>query len=454
MSNLSFSISVDQAGTRKIASAWLQLGLVALLLAGFFSVLLVLSRTPGMQNLLPLKDFFKVALIIHVNLSVLIWFLAFAGVFWSLSSIKQPRIWDYTALALAVLGTLIIVLTPFAGDGEPLMNNYVPIINHAWFFKGLLFFVAGMICILLRTLFTNLPPLRPQTGEQLLHFAIYIAAISAMTALAAFIASYLGTPKVLTPELYNEILFWGVGHIMQFTHTQLMLVAWLILAFAIGVNIRISADWGTVLFIIVLAPLIVVPLIYLSYQSFFPQHIAAFTELMRLGGLGAIPLGSLILFWIIKSARTPKSKPHLKAALYWSISLFAAGGLVGFLIKGSNVMIPAHYHGCTVGVTLAFIGITYYLLPKLGYAEPNVKWATLQSWFYGGGQLIHIIGLAWSGGYGVQRKAVGAAQTLDRLPEVLGMGMMGLGGLLSIIGGFLFLLVAYKAMFDSKPKLI
>jgi glucose dehydrogenase len=58
---------------------------------------------------------------------------------------------------------------------------------------------------------------------------------------------------------------------------------------------------------------------------------------------------------------------------------------------------------------------------------------------------MHILGLAWSGGYGVQRKTAGAAQGLDRLPEILGMGMMGLGGLISTIGGLLFLIVMIKA---------
>ncbi|WP_231882681.1 hypothetical protein, partial [Oleiphilus sp. HI0061] len=62
-----------------------------------------------------------------------------------------------------------------------------------------------------------------------------------------------------------------------------------------------------------------------------------------------------------------------------------------------------------------------------------------------GGQLMHILGLAWSGGYGVQRKTAGAAQGLDRLPEIIGMGMMGLGGLISTIGGLLFLIVIIKA---------
>jgi hypothetical protein len=59
---------------------------------------------------------------------------------------------------------------------------------------------------------------------------------------------------------------------------------------------------------------------------------------------------------------------------------------------------------------------------------------------------MHIIGLVWSGGYGVQRKTAGLVQGADRLGEIAGLGLMGLGGMVSIIGGFLFLVVCYRSI--------
>jgi len=59
---------------------------------------------------------------------------------------------------------------------------------------------------------------------------------------------------------------------------------------------------------------------------------------------------------------------------------------------------------------------------------------------------MHIIGLVWSGGYGVQRKVAGAEQVLRSTGEVAGMGLMGLGGLIAIIGGLLFVVVVLQAM--------
>ena len=142
----------------------------------------------------------------------------------------------------------------------------------------------------------------------------------------------------------------------------------------------------------------------------------------------------------------PDEGRPLRAALITSMALFGAGGLIGFAIEGSNVKIPAHYHGCIVGVTLAFMGLVYHLLQRMGFAAVPVRPAALQAWLYGAGQLMHVAGLAWSGGYGVQRKAAGAEQALRTAPEIAAMGLMGLGGLIAVIGGLMFLVIAINSM--------
>lgn len=128
------------------------------------------------------------------------------------------------------------------------------------------------------------------------------------------------------------------------------------------------------------------------------------------------------------------------------MSLFAAGGAIGFMIKGSNTLIPAHYHGSIVGVTLAFMGVVYWVLPLLGYTLERTRLLRAQPYLYGGGQLLHIFGLAMSGGYGVQRKVAGTEQVLDGLAQTVGMGMMGLGGLFASVGGLCFLIVVINAL--------
>ena len=121
-------------------------------------------------------------------------------------------------------------------------------------------------------------------------------------------------------------------------------------------------------------------------------------------------------------------------------------------ISGSNVKIPAHYHGSIVGVTLAFMGLVYYLLPRMGFGRPQGRLARLQPALYGGGQLLHIAGLLWSGGYGVQRKVAGGEQLLRTPEQVAGMGLMGLGGLLAVAGGVAFALVVLRSLWTSSTS--
>lgn len=90
----------------------------------------------------------------------------------------------------------------------------------------------------------------------------------------------------------------------------------------------------------------------------------------------------------------------------------------------------------------------WLLLPRLGYGAPDRRWATWQAYLYGLGQLLHITGLMWSGGYGVQRKVAGTEQVLRITGEVVGMGMMGLGGLIAVIGGLLFVVIVIRAVWN------
>ncbi|MEJ2087927.1 MAG: hypothetical protein P8Y69_05530 [Gammaproteobacteria bacterium] len=97
-------------------------------------------------------------------------------------------------------------------------------------------------------------------------------------------------------------------------------------------------------------------------------------------------------------------------------------------------------------MTLAFMGVVYLLLPRLGCPITQPKLLYLQPYVFAGGQLMHISGLAMSGGYGVQRKVAGAAQGLEGFHEIVGMGMMGMGGLLAAIGGLIFLIIVISAL--------
>lgn len=72
-------------------------------------------------------------------------------------------------------------------------------------------------------------------------------------------------------------------------------------------------------------------------------------------------------------------------------------GVIGFLVSGSNVIIPAN-HRSIVGVTLVLVGATYHLLLILGFNTVLQRLMIWQAWIDWDGQLLQIIGLAWSSG--------------------------------------------------------
>ncbi|MEW8172090.1 MAG: cbb3-type cytochrome c oxidase subunit I, partial [Candidatus Thiodiazotropha endolucinida] len=140
----------------------------------------------------------------------------------------------------------------------------------------------------------------------------------------------------------------------------------------------------------------------------------------------------------------------LRRSLWMSMLLFFSGGAIALFISGVNTIIPAHYHGSIVGVTMGLMGLAYLLLPKLGYPPVQGRLAELQPWIYGIGQLLHITGLAMSGAMGIQRKTAGAAQGLDTLSAKLAMGVMGIGGLLAVIGGVIFVWVMLRIFITTR----
>ena len=443
-----FTLPVPNNNARRITTGWLFLGLIALVIGGLFTILIVLSRTPFFQEIIPWVDFFRTALVVHVDLTVLVWFLAFAGVFWSYNSSNRGLYVGWASLALASLGTLIITLSPFTGESHPLMNNYVPVLQNTVFLTGLSIFGLAFALLVMRSFFTVGASENKTSGESVLRFGLFVALIASLFALGALFLSYFGIDEGFEGEAYYDRLFWGSGHIIQFSHTQLMLVAWLWLASVSGAYLRLSPRLVLVLFVLGLSPVAVTPIIYLAFDVSSGNHLFWFIQVMKYGGgLAAVPIGLAISLAIIEKWRPTPGFEIERNALLYSVLLFGVGGLIGFLITGSNVTIPAHYHGSIVGVTLAFMGMTYHLLPRLGFRKVTGRAARLQPGIYGIGQLMHIIGLAWSGGYNVQRKSTAAEQGFE---QIAGMGLMGLGGLISIIGGVIFLVVVYLAIKPEK----
>ncbi len=442
-----YALEIPQDRRRVLALGWLWLCVLALLGAGVFSLLLVLARTPYLSDVIPWINFFHSALVVHVDLSVLVWSLAFGGVLWSLNQRPGSSFLAWIALFLACFGAAIIVVSPFVRDAQPLMSNYVPVLQHAVFFTGLFTFASGFSLLVVNSMIFMAPVGPWMSARGALRFGLNTAAISAAVAILCFLWSYLKIPDYLMGRSFFELLFWGGGHVLQFTYTLLMVVCWLWLSREAGLTLPITPRVVLIILFVGLACVFIAPLIYLAYPITAPQHVELFTWLMRWGGsLGTLPLALALIVALLRYGGEMAYEVMARSALQCSLLLFGIGGVIGFMISGSTVTIPAHYHGSIVGVTLAMMGVCYVLLPALGYPLRDLKLATWQPVVYGGGQLLHVGGLVWSGGYGVQRKVAGAAQDLDSIERVLGMGLMGLGGLVSSLGGLLFLIIILRAL--------
>lgn len=355
---------------RALATGWLTLGLASLVLSGVFSVLLVLSRTPYLNKLFTLADLFRVALVVHVDLSVLVWFVALGGMLWSINGTARGLAWGRLALGVCAAGMVLMSAAPFVAAGQAIMSNYIPVLDQPVFLLGLTVFGFGSAALVVRALAAAHPLGVRFDASGSLRFGLHAAAVSAAVAVLAFVWSYLAVPRSLDAAAYYELLFWGGGHALQFTWTLLMLVAWLWLTGACGGRVPLSPRITVLMFMLALVCVFVTPLAYLAYDIGSVEHRRLLTWAMRFGGGLAILPMSLAVLVALRPLQQPLERARpLRAALIASVVLFAAGGLIGLDISGSNVKIPAHYHGCIVGVTLALMGLVYHLLPQRGQAR-------------------------------------------------------------------------------------
>jgi cytochrome c oxidase subunit 1 len=402
----------------------------------------------GLAWLFPTQDFFRTALVVHVDQSILIWFLAFAGVIWGLAPGIRLEL-SRLGLAGATLGCLLVAASPFLGASARELNNYVPVLDAPVFFWGLGLFALGSLLQVSAYFLGALPRIRLidpiAVGGATAAFAALIAAIS-------LVWSWIELAQTGTGISY-ELLFWGPGHVLQFVYTQIMLVAWLWLARDLGYPLALPDRWLSGVLILGVLPLVAVPLIHTLYPPGTGDARIAFTRLMQFGnGLAVIPLGLLLVVALIRrrgSTRDQSLAPRVPGARRLLDPIRRRRGA-----GGGHLRAEYHHPGPLPRVHRrgdpSPDGSDLPPAPHPWPGPPAGWMARVQPWIYGSGQLLHIGGLAASGAMGIQRKTAGAAQGLDTLSAKAAMGVMGIGGLLAVVGGILFVLVIIKA-FIGRP---
>ncbi len=490
-------------------SCWLGLAVIALAVSGLAPLLLIAGRASVYAEIEFVKQWFIPVLVVHVNLSVGLWFIAIAIMLWmmiiannsqsidecgsSTSNCKKKQtIWfvsrnikyfmSKAALFFFAAGIIAIAIAPVAG-GEAFTSNYIPVQDNIIFFSGLYFVLISVVIsfvIMVHKLLTSnktnvlwlchylhlLGYKDNKATDYLvsdLLFAIRVNGLTIIIAIICFLLSILQHPSGYSGEAYFETIFWAGGHVLQIAYVQLAMIAWLILAGRLGA-VPIASIWLRLLFGALWLVALSSMLIYWVADINSYYHVKLFTWQMNIF-TGTVPtiLILLCLVTLLCGSYFNKKyrhdvyieshvKTHMPAyfCLLMSWLLFIEGGLLGLLIEGSNVTIPAHYHGSTVGITIAIMGLVYISLPAFSLSDiAGSKMALWQPIIYGVGQIMHATGLAIAGGHDVARKTAGAL-TEAQIEAEIALQIMRIGGVLAVIGGGMFVIIMITVVLRAR----
>jgi len=443
----------------KTARRWLALSVGSLVLAGVLSLLLVIGRMPPFDRWVTDPLFFRRCLVVHVDLALVVWFYAFIGAL--LSALARPgtssRVSRFAPL-ISTCGVAFMVVGAGGSGAEPVLANYVPMIDDAAFEAGIVTFAIGVVFGLLDA--RLLPPSTPPDGA---HFplpdaaepGLRAAAIAILIAAITFAASWLGAPRGLTKEAVFELANWGGGHVLQLASTCAMLSVWIVLVSGVLGRAAIGRRAASALFAALVLPWLSAPLLAARGIQDIPAR-GAFTRLMEWAIFPAVVvLLALLLRAVWRSlleGTLPRRDPRL-LGFGVSASLTVLGFVLGALVRGSNTTVPAHYHASIGAVTAAFMTVSYPMLARLGHPLTRPRLLRVARWqplLYGVGQMVFACGFALAGSHGMARKVYGAEQHGRDFAETVGLVVMGAGGLVAVVGGLSFLFLVITAWRDGR----
>jgi hypothetical protein len=432
------------------ARQWLALAIAVLVLAGLFSLVVVIGRMPPFDRLVTDPLFFKRGLVVHVNLALVAWFYSFiAALLFLVPGPRAPGTLVRHATSLAGAGVLMMLVAAGLPGTRPVLSNYIPMIDHWLFAAGQIAFGIGVLAS-----FVPRVLLPGRSGREAFlavpgaaRAGLRATALALVLAVVTFGISWWKMPDGLAVETYYELLVWGGGHVLQLACSIAMVTVWLaLLGSALGGSpvSRSAAAW---LFGALVAPWLLSPLLALQ-GTWSDAYRVGFTHLMQwsifpvVGIFLVLCCRGLVRGW--RDGRIGPAEiadPRVSGFLV-SVALTLTGFGLGAAIRGSNTMVPAHYHASIGGVTAAFMTLTYLMLGAFGFSIPTPRLRRAAAWqpvVFGVGQMIFAGGFALAGAYGMSRKAYGAEQAARSAVESAGLAVMGLGGLLAVVGGVLFL---------------
>lgn len=443
---------MEETSRTGLERTWLGLAVGSLVLAGLLALFLVIGRLPPLDSAFTDPGLFRRCLVVHVDLSLIVWFHAFLGL---LAALWLPGRPARSLPAVAALGVLLVCSAAFLEGAEPVLSNYVPAIDSPRFLAGLALFGAAVgLHLGRRTCARGRAAMEVPSAARI---GLRAAGAAYLLALATFAISAPLVPAGLPPAERYELAFWGGGHVLQLATEAAMAACWIVLlASALGRS-PIGRRLALALFGALLAPWLVSPVLALLGPESW-QHRIGFTRLMQWALFPAMTLLLAACLTALLRARREGRWPERGwgdprlLGFAASAGLTVLGFVLGAFIRGSNTIVPAHYHAAIGAVTAAFMATTWLVLEPLGLrlrSQRLRRWSAWQPALFAGGQSVFALGFAFAGAHGAERKVYGAEQAGRTLAESMGLGVMGLGGLVAVAGGLIFLWAVLAAFLEA-----
>lgn len=496
-------LRVDRSA-EKLIKANAVAAVVFLAIGGLFGLLVALTRWPAV-HFLP-ADMFYLALTAHGLDVLLVWIiffemavLYFASAILLNSRLAAPKV-AWTGFALMLVGALITNVAVLRGQSSVMFTSYVPMQAEPSFYLGIILFAVGALLGTFVFFGTLVVAKREKTYEgsiPLVTFGALTAAIIAVFTIASgaiiLIPTLLwsvGLVSHIDPLVYKTI-WWAMGHSSQQINVAAHVSVWYAIAAMVFGAKPLSEKISRMAFLMYILFLQLASAHHLLVEPGFSSEWKIFNTsyAMYLAVLGSMIHGMSVpgsieaaqrargltkgMFeWLRKA---PWGNPAF-AGMFMSLVFFGfIGGISGVvmgteqinLIMHNTLYVPGHFHGTVVaGTTLAFMAITYILVPLIFRRELVLrKLATWQPYVFGIGVAGISVFMMGAGTLGVARRHWDMTFADAILPfdypsaAFLMMGLNGIFAVLAALGGLMYVVIVVGSVFfgrkladDEKPS--
>ncbi|MBT3237289.1 MAG: cytochrome C oxidase subunit I [Rhodospirillaceae bacterium] len=470
---------------------------VFLLVGGLFGLLVALTRWPAV-HLLP-ADWFYLALTAHGLDVLLVWMIFFeiALLYFTSAVLLNARLvfpkLAWVGFWVMLIGAAITNVAVLRGDSSVMFTSYPPMMAAQDFYLGIILFAVGALlgCVVF---FATLHMARK---EKTYEGSIPLVTFGALTAAIIAVFTILSGAVILVPTWFwslgllahidtvmYKVIWWAMGHSSQQINVAAQIACWYAVAAILFGAKPLSEKVSRTAFLLYILflqlasahHLLVEPGLSSEYKIFntsYALYLAVLGSMIH--GLtvpGAIEAAQRkkgfnkgLFEWLTKA---PWGNPVF-SGMALSVVLFGfLGGISGVmmgteqlnLITHNTIYVPGHFHGTVVvGSTLAFMSISYWLVPTLWQKElvfPGLaKW---QPYLFGIGMGLVAVFMMGAGTLGVPRRhwdMTFADATLGfDFPAAanLMMGLNGVSALVATVGAVIFILNMVGTILWGKAK--